>query len=68
MRLGYLGIAFACAASRASFNEAEAHAPRIQALPGHHNTCWRGFNEAEAHAPRIQHFPRPSAMGGTKLQ
>ena len=36
------------------FNEAEAHAPRIQRRNRNHGNAPNRFNEAEAHAPRIQ--------------
>ena len=37
-----------------SFNEAEAHAPRIPGLVSFGVCTRRSFNEAEAHAPRIR--------------
>ena len=54
MRLGYACPARPARSAGKSFNEAEAHAPRIQSvrLPSAH-PARIGFNEAEAHAPRI---------------
>ena len=58
MRLGYNFLRGRNDAySSASFNEAEAHAPRIPNSPV--RDCAgdaHSFNEAEAHAPRIQLF------------
>ena len=55
MRLGYCAGSNRDEAERGgSFNEAEAHAPRIPASKRSLNAFWQiCFNEAEAHAPRI---------------
>ena len=54
MRLGYIGGGAVEAGLAYSFNEAEAHAPRIQVnCYDLVKNCWKSFNEAEAHAPRI---------------
>ena len=59
MRLGYMAQISRTLGFDPGFNEAEAHAPRIQGRSAGQslaNVC--SFNEAEAHAPRIQicHF------------
>ena len=58
MRLGYAGTGSLIDYYRNSFNEAEAHAPRIPTRCAHDRHPTPGFNEAEAHAPRIRHSVR----------
>ena len=53
MRLGYPVLRHCTSLTRASFNEAEAHAPRILLSAVIIEPVLRSFNEAEAHAPRI---------------
>ena len=53
MRLGYVQFKSDDDCSLVGFNEAEAHAPRIQAHRNATISPSLGFNEAEAHAPRI---------------
>ena len=54
MRLGYTAVLSFRNFPNPSFNEAEAHAPRIRLDDLCTGGTGAGFNEAEAHAPRIQ--------------
>ena len=57
MRLGYGPIYQRDQVKRGqSFNEAEAHAPRILTVGRVQTPTLARFNEAEAHAPRIRHY------------
>ena len=53
MRLGYEEAREITSVLSESFNEAEAHAPRIRPCTARASGSSTGFNEAEAHAPRI---------------
>ena len=54
MRLGYAGHSARVFLLLTSFNEAEAHAPRILIDISSKTSKSFSFNEAEAHAPRIR--------------
>ena len=63
MRLGYPLCLCLIYLPHNSFNEAEAHAPRIRVCAPHAGPARISFNEAEAHAPRI-----PAHWGGLDRQ